>query len=109
MTQQNTHELGERLSAKLRAFFDTLDPEEKAAMARFLSTPVAGAEDVKGYGFEEKNASTQSILTPDAVLDSVVFDLAGYVNTVMSAEATSESVINPQATTGSVSHEVGLQ
>ena len=106
MTQWNTQELGERLSAKLQAFFDTLEPEEKVAMARFLSTPIGGAEDVKGYGFEEKNTSTVTVQNADGILSSVVFDLAGYVNTVMSAEATTDAITNPDATTQSTQREI---
>ena len=107
MTQQHTQELSERLSAKLRAFLDTLDPEEKAAMAHFLSTPIGGEEDVKGYGQDVAEFGTPlTAQNAEGILSSVVFDLAGFVNTVMSAEAVADSVTNPNATDASVKREI---
>ena len=103
MTQQHTQDVSERLSAKLRAFFDTLEPDEKVAMADYLSRPIGG-EDVKGYELgKEFNPMTAE--KADGILSSVIFDLAGSAITVDSVESVADSVTKADATTQTTSFE----
>ena len=98
MTQQHTQEVSERLAAKLRAFFDTLEPDEKVAMADYFSRPIGG-EDVQGYELGKEFGTPLTVEKADGILSSVIFDLAGSAITVDSVESVADSVTKADATT----------
>jgi hypothetical protein len=46
-----TQDAADRLSARLRALYDALPPDEQAVMAALLHQAVAGGPEVSGYTF----------------------------------------------------------
>ena len=105
MTQRNTEQFGDQLAAKLRAFFETLEPEEKIAMARFLSAPT-GAEDVAGYSQDVAEfGNPLTVQSAEGLLQVITVDLFGFVTNVASAEASTEAITSPEAAEGSARFE----
>ena len=101
MTQQGSRSVSDRLADKLRAFIDSLDPEEKEAMARFVSTP-QGEEDVKGYGLDDAEVipgTGRTIPNVDAVLTSWLVDATTF--SAGFGDQVTGSITNPEGTSES--------